>query len=60
MRGYRYLFGLAEILKIGTGKPRNHVGRIEPLQIVNPEAPESEKFLLEAMTRAWEKDWSEL
>ena len=39
----------------------SRLDRITPLDVVNPEAQQlNDPSLQEEMTRAWEKDWSEL
>lgn len=42
------------------GVPVSRLARITPLQVLNPDATESDTSLLEEMTRAWEQDWSSL
>ncbi|MGH9587695.1 MAG: hypothetical protein ACRD3F_12130 [Acidobacteriaceae bacterium] len=42
-------------------KPKSRLGRITPLQVVNPKSKlRDENALREEMARAWEKDWSAL
>jgi len=42
-------------------QPASRLARITPLEVVNPEGPKlDDPSLQEEMTRAWEKDWSDL
>ena len=39
-------------------QPIRRLGRITPLEVINPDAPESKAHSLqEEMVRAWERDW---
>ncbi len=39
----------------------SRLGRITPLEVINPEFPElNDSSLLAEMTRAWEKDWADI
>jgi hypothetical protein len=42
-------------------KSASPLARITPLEVVNPQGPHlNDPSLQDEMTRAWEKDWSEL
>jgi len=42
-------------------QPAGRLARITPLEVVNPEGAKlDDPSLQEEMTRAWEKDWSDL
>jgi len=42
-------------------QPASRLARITPLEVVNPEGPQpNDPSLQEEMTRAWERDWSNL
>lgn len=41
--------------------PGSRLGRITPLEVVNPDSPDmNDAQLREEMARAWEKDWATL